>query len=254
MVRFVRVLIEMLDPAGVERGGAPLDAVNRVSLLQQQFRKVGAILSRRPGDQCNFADLGFCMNLLVAMASFGSSRYPVVVGTSCRFSAASASGCRRLRMRRTAAARQPAARLTAFMRRDEVSLAALFRNHRGTESATDAMGWRTPVCAAARRMNHVDANSRKIFPILLSGGAGSRLWPLSREDCPKQLLPLVSERTLLQQTAMRTANPRPLRAAHGHRQRQSSVPDRRAAAGDRRAFLRPSCWSPARATRPPRLR
>lgn len=51
------------------------------------------------------------------------------------------------------------------------------------------------------------ADARKIFPILLSGGAGSRLWPLSREECPKQLLPLVSKQTLLQQTAMRAANP-----------------------------------------------
>lgn len=42
-----------------------------------------------------------------------------------------------------------------------------------------------------------------IFPVLLSGGSGSRLWPLSRGGRPKQLLQLIEERTLLQQTALR---------------------------------------------------
>jgi mannose-1-phosphate guanylyltransferase/mannose-6-phosphate isomerase len=42
-----------------------------------------------------------------------------------------------------------------------------------------------------------------IVPVLLSGGAGTRLWPLSRELYPKQLLPLVGERTMLQETALR---------------------------------------------------
>lgn len=43
-----------------------------------------------------------------------------------------------------------------------------------------------------------------ICPVILSGGSGSRLWPLSREYFPKQLLALVSENTLLQDTARRT--------------------------------------------------
>lgn len=42
-----------------------------------------------------------------------------------------------------------------------------------------------------------------IYPVLLSGGSGSRLWPLSRENAPKQLLRLIGEGTLLQQTARR---------------------------------------------------
>ena len=46
--------------------------------------------------------------------------------------------------------------------------------------------------------------SSRIFPVILSGGAGSRLWPLSRDNSPKQFLPLVSQRTMLQQTALRT--------------------------------------------------
>lgn len=42
-----------------------------------------------------------------------------------------------------------------------------------------------------------------LLPVILSGGAGTRLWPLSRELYPKQLLPLTSERTMLQETALR---------------------------------------------------
>ena len=43
----------------------------------------------------------------------------------------------------------------------------------------------------------------KIHPVILSGGSGSRLWPLSREHYPKPLLQLTSEKTLLQETACR---------------------------------------------------
>lgn len=42
-----------------------------------------------------------------------------------------------------------------------------------------------------------------IFPVVLSGGAGSRLWPLSRTLLPKQFLPLVSDKTMLQETLLR---------------------------------------------------
>lgn len=42
-----------------------------------------------------------------------------------------------------------------------------------------------------------------LIPVILSGGVGSRLWPLSREHYPKQLLPLVNEQTLLQNTITR---------------------------------------------------
>ena len=44
---------------------------------------------------------------------------------------------------------------------------------------------------------------RPLVPVILSGGSGTRLWPLSRELKPKQFLPLVTERTLLQETAER---------------------------------------------------
>jgi mannose-1-phosphate guanylyltransferase/mannose-6-phosphate isomerase len=40
-------------------------------------------------------------------------------------------------------------------------------------------------------------------PVVLCGGSGTRLWPLSRSHLPKQFLPLVSERTMLQETLAR---------------------------------------------------
>jgi mannose-1-phosphate guanylyltransferase / mannose-6-phosphate isomerase len=47
----------------------------------------------------------------------------------------------------------------------------------------------------------------RIHPVVLSGGAGTRLWPMSREAYPKQLLPLTSELSLLQETARRVSDP-----------------------------------------------
>jgi mannose-1-phosphate guanylyltransferase/mannose-6-phosphate isomerase len=44
---------------------------------------------------------------------------------------------------------------------------------------------------------------RKIIPVVLSGGSGTRLWPLSREKYPKQLLPLVGDLSMLQATVVR---------------------------------------------------
>ena len=45
--------------------------------------------------------------------------------------------------------------------------------------------------------------SPTVVPVILSGGAGSRLWPISREHHPKQLIALLDEHTLLQATALR---------------------------------------------------
>jgi mannose-1-phosphate guanylyltransferase / mannose-6-phosphate isomerase len=42
-----------------------------------------------------------------------------------------------------------------------------------------------------------------MIPVILSGGSGSRLWPLSRGQYPKQFLPLVTENTMLQETVLR---------------------------------------------------
>ncbi|MEI6756367.1 MAG: mannose-1-phosphate guanylyltransferase/mannose-6-phosphate isomerase [Chlorobium sp.] len=45
-----------------------------------------------------------------------------------------------------------------------------------------------------------------IIPVILSGGSGTRLWPLSRALYPKQLLSLVGENTMLQDTVLRLAS------------------------------------------------
>jgi mannose-1-phosphate guanylyltransferase/mannose-1-phosphate guanylyltransferase/mannose-6-phosphate isomerase len=47
---------------------------------------------------------------------------------------------------------------------------------------------------------------RKITPVVLSGGAGTRLWPLSREHFPKQLLPLAGPRSMIQETLLRLSD------------------------------------------------
>ncbi len=45
----------------------------------------------------------------------------------------------------------------------------------------------------------------KIQPVIMSGGAGTRLWPMSRTARPKQFLKLVTDKTMFQETAMRVA-------------------------------------------------
>ncbi|WP_448663207.1 mannose-1-phosphate guanylyltransferase/mannose-6-phosphate isomerase [Sphingomonas sp. CJ20] len=47
-----------------------------------------------------------------------------------------------------------------------------------------------------------------IVPVILSGGSGSRLWPMSQPERPKQLLPLTAELTMLQLTASRASGER----------------------------------------------
>ena len=42
-----------------------------------------------------------------------------------------------------------------------------------------------------------------LVPVIMAGGSGTRLWPLSRSLYPKQFLPLVSDRTMLQETVLR---------------------------------------------------
>src|SRR5579871_6394012 len=48
---------------------------------------------------------------------------------------------------------------------------------------------------------------RRIQPVILSGGEGRRLWPLSRPERPKQFLALTGADTLLQQTVRRLSDP-----------------------------------------------
>ena len=48
--------------------------------------------------------------------------------------------------------------------------------------------------------------SNNIFPIILAGGSGTRLWPTSRKSYPKQFSKLVGDRSLFQQSALRLVN------------------------------------------------
>src|SRR5215472_17269016 len=50
-------------------------------------------------------------------------------------------------------------------------------------------------------------DSSRIVPVILSGGSGTRLWPVSRESFPKQFWPLVSERSMIEETARRALGP-----------------------------------------------
>ena len=46
-------------------------------------------------------------------------------------------------------------------------------------------------------------NRKKVIPVILAGGSGTRLWPLSRDNYPKQFLRLYNEKSLLQNTVER---------------------------------------------------
>lgn len=46
----------------------------------------------------------------------------------------------------------------------------------------------------------------RVQPVIMSGGAGTRLWPMSRKARPKQFLPLIGERSLFQETALRLSS------------------------------------------------
>src|SRR3954470_7433169 len=43
----------------------------------------------------------------------------------------------------------------------------------------------------------------RVVPVILSGGSGTRLWPVSRESFPKQFWPLISDRSMIQETGRR---------------------------------------------------
>jgi mannose-1-phosphate guanylyltransferase/mannose-1-phosphate guanylyltransferase/mannose-6-phosphate isomerase len=49
--------------------------------------------------------------------------------------------------------------------------------------------------------------TKPIIPVILSGGSGTRLWPVSRKSFPKQFWPLISERPMLAETALRATSP-----------------------------------------------
>ncbi len=90
-----------------------------------------------------------------------------------------------------------------------------------------------------------------LIPVILSGGSGTRLWPLSRELYPKQLLPLVGERTMLQETAARVTGLQDLGRPDRGLQREPPLHGRRAAASSPAAPRRRSSSSRWDATPPP---
>ena len=47
------------------------------------------------------------------------------------------------------------------------------------------------------------SKAQRLYPVILSGGSGTRLWPMSRAAMPKQLLALNGERTMIQDTVLR---------------------------------------------------
>lgn len=51
----------------------------------------------------------------------------------------------------------------------------------------------------------MNAQTSRLTPVILSGGSGTRLWPLSRPERPKQFIALAGDDTMLQQTLARTA-------------------------------------------------
>ena len=47
----------------------------------------------------------------------------------------------------------------------------------------------------------------QIIPVIMCGGAGTRLWPVSRESMPKQFVPLVGQESTFQQVLARVSDP-----------------------------------------------
>ncbi|MCA9568347.1 MAG: NTP transferase domain-containing protein [Myxococcales bacterium] len=77
-------------------------------------------------------------------------------------------------------------------------ISAVFMGSSGNHE-TSAAPWRRLDPAPEGPLTHTPA----IVPVVLCGGAGTRLWPLSRRARPKQLLPLATERSLLDDTLRR---------------------------------------------------
>jgi len=73
-------------------------------------------------------------------------------------------------------------------------------------SSTSNLFIPTDLERACPQKEYIDPNKNSINCVILCGGSGSRLWPLSREKLPKQLLPIVNEKTMLQNTILRFKN------------------------------------------------
>ena len=56
---------------------------------------------------------------------------------------------------------------------------------------------------ARKILDRVNQDMTDIIPVLLAGGSGTRLWPLSRKSYPKQFSSLIGDQSLFQQSALR---------------------------------------------------
>lgn len=92
----------------------------------------------------------------------------------------------------------------------EKQVRALLLLHRAAYFINDLIPWRPSAGSSGNYQTHSlsaqadESEVAMIIPVILSGGVGSRLWPLSREHFPKQLIPITGgEYSLFQETVQR---------------------------------------------------
>ena len=72
----------------------------------------------------------------------------------------------------------------------------------------DAIAKPAPPLISIRRAARAEQRmTLSLIPVLMCGGSGTRLWPVSRESMPKQFVPLIGDRSTFQQTLARIADP-----------------------------------------------
>ncbi len=81
---------------------------------------------------------------------------------------------------------------------------------------------------------HSPTPASMIVPVILSGGSGTRLWPMSRPEMPKQMLPLTADETMLQLTASRAVGERFAAAIVVANARHADLVEEQLRAGDTR--------------------
>src|ERR1700704_6352455 len=69
-----------------------------------------------------------------------------------------------------------------------------------------AISWRGTATTITSRRKFEASMNRRIIPLIMCGGAGTRLWPASREVRPKQFLPLFGPRSTFQDTMLRVSD------------------------------------------------
>src|SRR3954468_20452008 len=71
----------------------------------------------------------------------------------------------------------------------------------------EARKWPSGIAATRRQKDVQGLMDRRIIPLIMCGGAGTRLWPASREVRPKQFLPLFGAASTFQDTVRRVSDP-----------------------------------------------